>query len=914
MLTTGLDNAVGTSADDVFVGGVDDTVGSTVNTLSVLDAINGGAGKDTLKIAHAKGEILVPSMTSIEVIEVQSVALTGTVEVSTSAIAGVEQLNVTKAVSDVDVTAAATTNVSAKSETKATVEGGLNVTATADEVVIDKAAGAVTATAAGTKGTVTIGGTTAVKGAVTANATGEINVKGGTVLDLTTKGGVSTGQQAANVTAATDAAAALATATTAVGTATTAKTAAEDNVTKLTALSTALSAATVAADVAAAVTAAGAALTGSQGSMIKTAFAAGLTTSVTAAKAAAAAVVAPIATAAAAAVTKATADVVAATAVETTATASKEAADKVVADGVQANATAEGDKMTAVNVSNSDVVSITDTSDKGTLTAVTLNNTGVATLTGKALTSVSLTNVVDSDVTIVNATAAHAQTVTLNKVNGTKVVDADATTLNVVTSGAASAKVTLEAAKATALNVSGDQNFSATAITAGSVKTANITSTGSFTADLTTLHADAVIKADTSTGANTVTILETQSYAGGTGVDTVTLTKAATKAVNGGDGTADVLVVNDAAGFVANAKVTGFEILAVGKANAAKNDATGFTALHVGGETAAGVSFDNVAAGTALTIAAATVNGVKYVLKDATGKTDAMALTVGTATTKGINAGTVDAAGIEAQTVKSLGTGTGTGTVANEVTITNKATSLVVEGSHAIKIAGLADKTVKTIDLTAATKMVDVSSITVDITGVTATAGAGGAKITGGDGKDTLTGGAGADTLNGGKGADVIVGNGGKDVITGGTGADDITISGGMNKLVFEIGDSGANKTTNTQTTALTTGFDVIKGAMAGDTIQLGDGTSGYGFGDVIAKGTNLAGVDNKVVFVRGSFDSAAGIFSYAANGADTLMTADTESLATTPTSLNVAFDSIVLVGFVAGDNTSAALGVITLA
>jgi S-layer protein len=62
--------------------------------------------------------------------------------------------------------------------------------------------------------------------------------------------------------------------------------------------------------------------------------------------------------------------------------------------------------------------------------------------------------------------------------------------------------------------------------------------------------------------------------------------------------------------------------------------------------------------------------------------------------------------------------------------------------------------------------------------------------------------------------------------------------------------------------------------------------------------------VDNDVVFVRGSFDAAAGIFSYAANGADTLMTADT----------GADFESVVLIGFVAGANTSAALGVITLA
>jgi S-layer protein len=381
----------------------------------------------------------------------------------------------------------------------------------------------------------------------------------------------------------------------------------------------------------------------------------------------------------------------------------------------------------------------------------------------------------------------------------------------------------------------------------------------------------------------------------------VTIAAAPTANLNGGEGTADVLVVNVAAGYTANTKVTGFEVLALGALNAGKNDATGFTALSVGAAIAGPSEFTNVAAGTALSITGANAGKtVTYTLKDAVGTTDAMTLNIGSATTKGIDAGTVVTTGVELQTVNSVGTGKATD-AANKVVITNdKATSLVVVGNHTAEISGF--KAVTTIDLSKATGLVDVSKVTVADAGVTATAGTGGSKITGGIGKDTLTGGAGADALNGGAGADVIVGNGGKDVITGGAGADDITISGGMNKLVFALADSGANKTTNTQTTALTTGFDVIKGAMAGDTIEFVGAT--FGFGDVIAKGNNLAGVDNDVVFVRGSFDAAAGIFSYAANGADTLMTADT----------GADFESVVLIGFVAGANTSAAGGLITLA
>jgi hypothetical protein len=218
---------------------------------------------------------------------------------------------------------------------------------------------------------------------------------------------------------------------------------------------------------------------------------------------------------------------------------------------------------------------------------------------------------------------------------------------------------------------------------------------------------------------------------------------------------------------------------------------------------------------------------------------------------------------------------------------------------------------VKTITLTGATKAVDVSGITVDATGITATAGAGGAKITGGAGVDTITGGVGVDTIVGNGGADVIVGGGGKDVITGGVGADAVTISGGANKLVYAVGDSGANITTNTQVSELTTGFDVVKGAVAGDTIQLnvtmGSNVNGYQFGDVTVGAANLAGVIDQIVFSYGTYDAAAGIFSYAANGLDSVMTYGSNDGGT-------AFESIILVGYHAGANTSAANGLITLA
>ncbi|MFM6991661.1 MAG: hypothetical protein ACKOWD_10280, partial [Rhodoferax sp.] len=169
----------------------------------------------------------------------------------------------------------------------------------------------------------------------------------------------------------------------------------------------------------------------------------------------------------------------------------------------------------------------------------------------------------------------------------------------------------------------------------------------------------------------------------------------------------------------------------------------------------------------------------------------------------------------------------------------------------------------------------------------------------------TLTGGTGVDTIVGGAGRDVIVGGGGADVITGKGGADKITVSGTTSKIVnVALGDSGANTSTTIQTAELTSTFDVVNGAAAGDTVQLFTSTPA-----VNLTASNLAGTDDVINFARGTYDSAAGTFTYAANGADTAMTYDTTVGAGT------AFETIILVGYVAGSTTAVSGGgLITLA
>lgn len=79
----------------------------------------------------------------------------------------------------------------------------------------------------------------------------------------------------------------------------------------------------------------------------------------------------------------------------------------------------------------------------------------------------------------------------------------------------------------------------------------NLTGTAGLTFGTTTLAAAAVIDASGNSGSNTITTLATQTYTGGSGVDTVTSSNGAaqTKAIDGGAGVADKLIIGNATDF-----------------------------------------------------------------------------------------------------------------------------------------------------------------------------------------------------------------------------------------------------------------------------------------------------------------------------------------------------------------------------
>ncbi|VXC58190.1 DUF4214 domain-containing protein [Massilia sp. 9I] len=193
-LAKGLDNITGTSGNDVIVGSIDTSTGGTeLNTLSSIDLINGGAGVDTLKIAHAQGDVTLGSLTNVEVVEITSAAATadGGLVVNSTSVAGVTDLNIVRAAGVVQATAAASTNVGVSLKDVAgissiSVIGGKNVNVAVTDAVSAINVGA--GTALDPVGAVTISATgAAAVNNVATTTMGAITVGGGTTINVTQK-------------------------------------------------------------------------------------------------------------------------------------------------------------------------------------------------------------------------------------------------------------------------------------------------------------------------------------------------------------------------------------------------------------------------------------------------------------------------------------------------------------------------------------------------------------------------------------------------------------------------------------------------------------------------------------------------------------------------------------------------------
>ena len=161
-LTVGVDAATAGAGDDTITGDSAATTeaGATVNnnTFTALDAIDGGAGSDTLNITQVAA-FTIPAGVSVVNVETANITSSLTVTANTSTWTGLTELNTT-GVGAQTITAAAGTDVSVTASTHAAAAVAVNG---GDDV-------SVTTTGA-TTGTVTVGATTAAAGSVTVNVT-----------------------------------------------------------------------------------------------------------------------------------------------------------------------------------------------------------------------------------------------------------------------------------------------------------------------------------------------------------------------------------------------------------------------------------------------------------------------------------------------------------------------------------------------------------------------------------------------------------------------------------------------------------------------------------------------------------------------------------------------------------------------
>jgi hypothetical protein len=971
-LTTGIDTVAGGSGADTINAALSST---GADTFTSLDNVDGGAGADTMNLVSSNGNLGGAAGATVKNVEVVNLTTAGAITAANmSSWTGVEKLNVIAGGNVAGVTASATTDISvANGLAGVAVDGGKNVTvsnSTAGNINV----GATTAAAGNVVATNSFaGGTVTIKAAGTETATakgGAITFVNGTSVTATASGAVALATRDANVAAQTAATTVNTAATGDTDASGKAKLAAAAKVTALTTLATDIAAATnVSADstapnsiqkaTATALTAG--AITLADKLAIDNAFASGLATTTAAARTAAQAIVTPLqTTATAASAAAASADLLN----DAAAAAAKTAADAVVAKDVAAAGSV--DDVTVTAVTNTALATatvngnygatgvgtglafgtvITDSSTlKNTLTGVTLNNAAAAELTGNALTAVAVTDGL-SDVKVVNTTAAHGQTFTISGVQSGTYTDANATTITVKSNGTAVNKLTgLSGALATAVNLTG---------------TAGIT-IGALSVD-----AAAVIDASGATGKNTLSVTAGQTYKGGSGVDVVTLNNGAaqTKSVDGGAGSADVLVLRNATDFgtaAAAAKLVNFEVLDLGNglsANLAAFTGSAFTSVVLNGGTSA-LTGVNATQAAAITAKASGTYTVGVTGATTVGQLDTVAITAddGLAAVNTITLTAPVLAGVETLNltandnivVSSLGSAlaltaiNASGAGSLNITVDQALNVNTVIDAHGIKGTVTVDATTSTAN---GLKIIGSDTAASTLTGNTTkqntlVAGAGNNTLKGGSDVDTITAGNGNNTIIGNGGADVItVGDGnnnitaggtikagnGWNVITGSAAADTITVGTGGNLitadggadiitfgvhaagvvdgLVMTTGDTFNGASIVSGTTVLT-GADIVTGLKAGDQINI----SALAAAATGAAGTSIASATgNTVALVKGNYDAATKIWTSVAAGTDTLFVYDADGAGA---GTNV--EAIVLVGSVV--TGAAAAGIVTLA
>lgn len=301
-------------------------------------------------------------------------------------------------------------------------------------------------------------------------------------------------------------------------------------------------------------------------------------------------------------------------------------------------------------------------------------NTGAATLSGNALTSVSLAKT-DQDALIHNATADHTLNLRVSEVGkGATITDASAKTVNLqvaAVQGGAGSTINLAAAKAATLNIDNAARFElVTTALAADDKLASIalTGAGNFKADASGIASLTNVDAAQSSGTNTLKLAGTAGLTakGGSGTDLVSMTGAlaanasvdlgagndrydftqaalAGAKVNGGAGI-DTVVIDDAALIGPGSAVySNFEILdfSSGKGVYDLDKVGSVTTLHTHARLRGPVEFTNGRADSRIEMVGQDVNpdltgapadnfvigaNIKFSQKDASGSDDKLTI------------------------------------------------------------------------------------------------------------------------------------------------------------------------------------------------------------------------------------------------------------------------------------------------
>lgn len=560
-----------------------------------------------------------------------------------------------------------------------------------------------------------------------------------------------------------------------------------------------------------------------------------------------------------------------------------------ITQNIKAGATATAGAVVVEN--GGDLISVSATVTKGTGSTPTYNSinikgiadgadaddtiktvsasgyTSLTTVQTNQISTLNLTtgsgNIVIDNSDAAVGTAVTALTVNANGLTGGTLDDADVyESLTIKTSGAASTLANITLGAMETLTISGDKKLTLTSL-----------------AGATALES---IDASASTGGVTIssTLGNGIAFAGGSGVDTITLgttTKAITTgdgndvvtlvsgggvgvggSINAGAGTGDVLSFADADDATTlsgtatfEGKISGFEIVRLAGAAGAGVTANlanldDIKQVEVTANIGQTIALTNLASGGSVKYTAAQAAATTLTVSDATtGTADVVNLAISSAA--GLNVNTINAANVETVNFSTDDTAATVTNIAHTATLVDAAAKAITISGD----AGLALTFTGT-----ALESFDASGVTAGT--VTWTAGAtGDLEVKGGAfanvftfnavaGDITYTGGAKADTITAashdgdstwslGNGANSLTVGDGDNTVTGGTGVDNVTVGDGNNTITTGDGADIVEIGTGENTVNLGAGDDTLTiGAQAHvNTVDLGTGDDTVIFGGV---------------------------------------------------------------------------------